>query len=145
MTHGQIHAKFARGELTARQAAEESMNNRREPWPLEQVLIGAIAGAIVTLAFLASGCHPSPPPVNGPPDAADAAPAPHPAKVTCQAACAHAETVCPTVEDQTCQANCGKTTGMAAKLIAAAGCPDVRAAGGANVAPPAVPGPAQGH
>jgi hypothetical protein len=78
--------------------------------------------AFVALAALA-GCPPHPPAPVGPPDASDAAPV-----VTCPAACANAEKVCPAVLDSVCEPACSRVGATYARCLGVAtGCPGVKA------------------
>jgi hypothetical protein len=94
---------------------------------VQRVVVGVIG--TVLLGMIAA-CPPSkPPPVT--PDASDASPAPAPiAVVTCDAACARAVAVCPSVVPAICGELCNRIgRPFAVKLLAANGCPDVKAAG----------------
>lgn len=80
-----------------------------------------LAGVIALGAILAC---PKPVPTPVTPDASDAAPV-----ATCAAGCAHAVAVCPTVVDTTCLDLCHRESpAFVAALMAATGCPGVKAA-----------------
>lgn len=88
-------------------------------WRIVSGIFGFLA-----MAFLLAACPPSKPdPVR--PDADASRPA-----VTCKTACRHAAAVCATTDEKTCEdVVCGRLgASCAAKLAAAAGCPDVKAA-----------------
>lgn len=88
-----------------------------------RIMMGA-ACLVSLLGFAA--CPPRPTPPIGPPDASDGSIAP---PATCQTACPHAVAVCPTVDQPTCLDICGREPPVyAARLQAAAGCPDVKRA-----------------
>jgi hypothetical protein len=100
-----------------------------------------LAGLVALGAVLACP-HPAPAPVT--PDASDAAPSPSP--VTCGVACLHAVNVCPGVNLPTCKDICPREPpAYAQALMAATGCPGVKAADPGSVgAKPGAPRPV-GH
>lgn len=121
MTQGQIHAAFARGELTPAQTADLTFRKRQRSHR-RLIVVGAVIAALVALIVVGCTSPPNPPP-SGPGGAGGSAPQPPPPTVTCGQACAHADAVCP---GNNCSAQCPRVVawdpGYPACVAAATGC-----------------------